>query len=272
MGKNKNKQNEGEMKNEEQQKREGEQNEGKMHQKKEGGNLTVVLKVDFHCDGCTLKIIKAVRSFEGVEKVTCDGEANKVTVIGKVDPLKLKEKVERKTNKAVQIVSPLPKDCKKQKVPGENGEDKKQKHKEKEPPVTTAVVKIHLHCEGCIQKIQKVITKNKGYKEMKMDMEKDLVTVTGTMDMKELVEELKKQLKKDVVIVPPKKEGGEKKDGGGGNGKGKDGQGGDNNKGGQMDNNGLMQVHYGYPYMDMYSAIQASEIFSDENANACSIM
>ncbi|OIT22243.1 PREDICTED: heavy metal-associated isoprenylated plant protein 3-like [Nicotiana attenuata] len=272
----KNKQNEGEMKSDKQQKKEGEKNEGKMksqeQQKKEGGNLTVVLKVDFHCDGCTLKIIKAVRSFEGVEKVTCDGEANKVTVIGKVDPLKLKEKVERKTNKAVQLVSPLPKDCKKEKVPGKNGEDKKQKPKEKEPPVTTAVLKIHLHCEGCIQKIQKVITKNKGYKEMKMDMEKDLVTVTGSMDMKELVEELKRQLKKDVVIVPPKKEGGEKKDGSsGGNGKGKDGQGGDNNKGGQMDNNG-MQVHYGYPYMDMYSAIQASEIFSDENANACSIM
>ncbi|XP_070006286.1 heavy metal-associated isoprenylated plant protein 3-like isoform X1 [Nicotiana sylvestris] len=277
MGKNTNKQNEEEMKKEEQQKKEGEKNEGKTkseeQQKKEGGNLTVVLKVDFHCDGCTLKIIKAVRSFEGVEKVTCDGEANKVTVIGKVDPLKLKEKVERKTNKAVQLVSPLPKDCKKQKVPGENGENKKQKPKEREPPFTTAVLKIHLHCEGCIQKIQKVITKNKGYKEMKMDMEKDLVTVTGSMDMKELVEDLKRQLKKDVVIVLSKKEGGEKKNGGGGggNGKGKDGQGGDNNKAWQMDNNG-MQVHYGYPYMDMYSAIQASEIFSDENAHACSIM
>ncbi|XP_059302637.1 heavy metal-associated isoprenylated plant protein 3 [Lycium ferocissimum] len=259
MGKNKSMKNiEGDMKSEEQQKKEGGKNEG---------NQSVVLKVDFHCDGCVRKIIKVVRSFEGVEKVICDNDANKVTAIGKVDPLKLKEKMERKLKKPVQLISPLPKDCKKEKNQNENdtkgtkGDDKK--NKEKEPPVTTTVLKLHLHCEGCIEKMHKIITKNKGYKEMKIDHEKDLVTVTGSIDMKELVEELKKKLKKDVEIVPPKKEGGEKKDGGDGKGKAKDGQGGGDNK---VVNNGMHNEkdQFGYPYMD--------QIFSDENPNACSIM
>ncbi|WMV35787.1 hypothetical protein MTR67_029172 [Solanum verrucosum] len=284
---------------------EGETKSEEQHQeKKEGGkneqnNRNVVLKVEFHCEGCVRKILKVVRSFEdyceccsvfiqsvrflvsdfpnfwsvtaekGVEKVISDSETNKVTAIGEVDALKLKVKVERKMNKAVQLISPLPKDCKKEKKQNENepkstkGDDKKTK--EKEPPVTTVILKLHLHCEGCIQKIQKAITKNKGYKEMKIDQEKELVTVIGSMDMKELVEVLKKQLKKDVQIVPPKKEGGEKKEGGGGGGgkgneKGKDGQGG-----------GEKKEQYEYPELDA-TAFHATQLFSDENANACSIM
>lgn len=94
------------------------------------------------------------------------------------------------------------------------------------------------------------------------------MTVTGSMDMKELVEALKKQLKKDVQIVPSKKEGGEKKEGGGGgkgNEKGKDGQGGGGGGGGEK------REQYEYPELDA-TAIHATQLFSDENANACSIM
>ncbi|KAK4719858.1 hypothetical protein R3W88_018196 [Solanum pinnatisectum] len=254
---------EGEMKSEEQQK------ERKEGGKNEQNNRNVVLKVEFHCEGCVRKILKAVRSFEdyceccsvffqavrflvsdfpnfwfvtsekGVEKVTCDSETNKVTAIGEVDALKLKEKVERKMNRPVQLISPLPKDCKKEKKHNENdskstkGDDKKTKEKE----------------------------------DMKIDQEKELVTVTGSMDMKELVEALKKQLKKDVQTVPPKKEGGEKKEGGGGGGggkgneKGKDGQGGGGEK----------REQYEYQEFDA-TAIHATQLFSDENALACSIM
>ncbi|KAF3640310.1 hypothetical protein FXO38_22198 [Capsicum annuum] len=80
-----------------------------------------------------------------------------------------------------------------------------------------------------------IVTKFKGHKEMKVD--KDLVTVTGSMDMKALAEMLKKHLKKEVELVPPKKEGGEKKEKGadngkgGGKGKGKDGEGNGEGKG-----------------------------------------
>ncbi|KAF3634424.1 heavy metal-associated isoprenylated plant protein 3-like [Capsicum chacoense] len=235
----------------------------------EANNRSVVLKLDLHCEGCVRRIIKAVRSFKGVEKVTCDGDTNKVTAIGEVDALKLKERVEKKLKRPVQLIYPLQKDCKKEKQKNEkgtNGEDKKAK--EKEPPVTTAVLKVHLHCEGCIKKIQKIITNNKGYKEMKMDFEKDLVTVTGAMDMKELVEALKKQGKKEVQIVPPKKEkeGGEKQDGGGGGkrkGKEKDGQGGGDG--------GDKQVQYEHQDMEA-TAVYVTQMLSDENTNACSIM
>ncbi|KAL2557449.1 Heavy metal transport/detoxification superfamily protein [Forsythia ovata] len=180
------------------------------------------------------------------------------------------------------------------------------------PPVTTAVLKVHLHCEGCIQKIHKIVTKTKGYDEMKIDRQKDTVTVAGAMDMKALAETLKKHLKREVEILLPKKEGGgggggEKKEKGGGDkGKGggddkgksgsKDGGGGDKGKGGgeledaggeKMEGN-KMQFQFGNPYPSMYGAGQmgdqfqyhphgygpyhAPQIFSDENPNACSVM
>lgn len=110
-----------------------------------------------------------------------------------------------------------------------------------------------------------------GYKEIKIDHEKELVTVTGSMDIKELVETLKKQLKKDVQIVPPKKEGGEKKEGGGG-GRGKENdKGKENEKGKDGEGGGDKKDVYEYQDMDA-TAIQAIQLFSDENANACTIM
>ncbi|KAL2239402.1 UNVERIFIED_CONTAM: Heavy metal-associated isoprenylated plant protein 3, partial [Sesamum indicum] len=149
------------------------------------------------------------------------------------------------------------------------------------PPVTTAVLKVHLHCEGCIQKIHKAVTKTKGYQEMKIDRQKELVTVTGAMDMKALAEVLKKHLKKEVEILPPKKEV-EKKENGGGSGdkgkssggeKGKSGgekgkiDGGEKGKsgggagggseemaGGEKMEANRMQFQVGYPYPYMYGA------------------
>lgn len=68
-----------------------------------------------------------------------------------------------------------------------------------------------------------------------MDGQKDLVTVTGTMDVNQLIPYLKEKLKRSVDVVPPKKpegDGGEKKEkeggggGGGGDKKEKEGEGG----------------------------------------------
>ncbi|PHU03902.1 hypothetical protein BC332_29153 [Capsicum chinense] len=199
--------------------------------KKDGGNLSVVLK-SCNCEGCATKVVKAIRSIVGVEKVMCDVDSKKLTVIGKVDPVMLREEVERKTQKNVEVVSRIPKKDGKGKGGGDNGsdngagEEKKKmqkqnkekdsrentggedkKPKEKELPITTVVLKLHCHCQGCIQKIDEIMIKFKGYKEMKVDEQKDLVTVTGSMDMKVLAETLKKHLKKEIEIVPPKKEG-----------------------------------------------------------------
>ncbi|XP_026415396.1 heavy metal-associated isoprenylated plant protein 3-like [Papaver somniferum] len=243
--------------------------------KKDDGIVTVVLKIDMHCEGCAKKVKKSVRHFEGVEEVQGDIASNKLTVKGKVDPVKIKEKLEQKTKKKVELISPSPP----KKVEGggekkvEGGGDKKKEEKKveekpaekkteekkteekkpaekkpeekkteekkpKEAPVVTVVLKIRLHCEGCITKIRKIITKYKGVQEVKIDNTKDLVTVKGTMDVKSLTPYLKEKLKRSVDIVPPpaaaapkkddggKKEGGgggEKKEGGGGGGEKKDG-------------------------------------------------
>lgn len=69
---------------------------------------------------------------------------------------------------------------------------------------------------------------------MTVDPKNDLVTVKGTMNVKELVPYLKEKLKRSIEIVPAKKDGGgdkkdgggDKKEGGGGDEKKKDGGGG----------------------------------------------
>lgn len=44
------------------QQKEGAKNEG---EKKDDGNVAVVLKMDMHCEGCAKKVRRAVRSFDG---------------------------------------------------------------------------------------------------------------------------------------------------------------------------------------------------------------
>ncbi|KAL0417684.1 UNVERIFIED_CONTAM: Heavy metal-associated isoprenylated plant protein 3 [Sesamum radiatum] len=227
-------------------------------------NVTVVLKADLHCEGCVSKVLKCIRSFDGVDTASI-GDEQRITVVGKVDPVKLRERVEQKTHKKVELISPQPKKDNANKKNGDGKENAKgdgdgkqekkkegkdknsskdksdeKKSKEKEPPVTTAVLKVHLHCEGCIQKSRKLSPNPRvrlsfppnpfifprgncfnepnvhgGYQEMKIDRQKELVTVTGAMDMKALAEVLKKHLKKEVEILPPKKEVEKKENGGG---------------------------------------------------------
>lgn len=124
---------------------------------------------------------------------------------------------------------------------------------------------------------------------MKIDRQKELVTVTGAMDMTALAQLLKKHLKREVDIMPPpqpKKEGNQKKSGGGnskaegggdnaksGKDKGENGkdkkrkESGGGGEGGEMaeggggekmeGNNGnrpQLQVGYPYPYPCIYEA------------------
>ncbi|KAK4408480.1 Heavy metal-associated isoprenylated plant protein 3 [Sesamum angolense] len=290
---------------------EGKQKEGENKKKENGGgknNVTVVLKADLHCQGCASKVIKCIRSFDGVDKVMM-GDGQTIMVVGEVDPAKLREKVEQKTHKKVELISPQPKKDgdkkengkgkensggdnakqeKKKESKDKNSNDKsdEKKSKEKEPPVVTAVLKVNLHCDGCMQKIYKTVTKTKGYQDIKIDTQKDLVTVTGSMDMKALVELLQKQLKKDVEIVPPKKDGEKKEKGRGDKGK----SGGDGGGDDKMEGNKMQAQPVGYPYPFMYGPsivgdqfhynpyaagpyqYHAPQIFSDENPNSCSVM
>ncbi|KAM0052716.1 putative heavy metal-associated isoprenylated plant protein/5/6 [Helianthus debilis subsp. tardiflorus] len=258
----------------------------------------VVLKIDLHCEGCAGRVVKAVRTLDGVESVRIgDSELNKLTVIGKLDPVKLRQKVEENNHQS----GGGGESKKKQQKPHENDKpslDKtKTANKPKEIPVTTGVLKVPLHCQGCIRRIHKVVTKTKGFMDMSFDKNKDLVTVKGAIDMKLLAEALQEKLKRGVEVVPSKKDGGGgdkkgKSDGGGNDGEGKGGGGGEKkgkNKGGGDGNGGnggkpdvYRMENYGgpmvYPYPQyaygpgFVEYVHAPQLFSDENPNACVIM
>ena len=219
--------------------------------KDDGGAAPAVYKFDMHCEGCAKKIKRFVRHMDGVENVKADTSANKLTVEGKIDPSKLRERLAERTGKKVDLISPLPKkaDAKdggggggEKKADGKDGggggekksdeksekkaDDKKADDKKpKEVPVSTVALKTRLHCDGCIQKIKRVIGKYKGVEKVDVDGAKDLITVKGKMDVKSLVPYLKEKLKRPIdMVVPAKKDdGGDKKEkGGDGGGEKKD--------------------------------------------------
>ncbi|CAF2366054.1 unnamed protein product [Brassica rapa subsp. trilocularis] len=269
------------------------ENKGDGGGEKKTASVTVVLKIDMHCEGCASKIVKCVRTFQGVETVKSESESGKLTVTGDVDPAKLREKLEEKTKKKVDLVSPQPKkekekekDSNKDKTKNDEDKNKEKKPEEKKPKeaaVTTAVLKVDFHCQGCIGKIQKTVTRTKGVNGLTMDKEKQLLTVKGTMDVKKLADTLSEKLKRKVEVVPPAKKDKE-------NGKGKENESGDKKKGGDgggKDNKGGEGVNameyvaaqpaygaayypggpYGYPIQ-----AHAPQMFSDENVNACVVM
>ncbi|GJS98338.1 heavy metal-associated domain, HMA containing protein, partial [Tanacetum coccineum] len=176
----------------------------------DGESVTVVLKLDLHCEGCAKKVKSSIRHFKGAESVNVDMAGNKITVTGKVDPAQVKERIEKKTKKNVEIVSPqVKKDDKKsdEKSPEKKSDDKKADAKKpKEIQASTVVLKIPLHCEGCIHKIKRTVSKFKGVESVIPDASKDLVLVKGTMNVNELVPHLKQKFKREVDVVLPKKD------------------------------------------------------------------
>ncbi|XP_044474247.1 heavy metal-associated isoprenylated plant protein 6-like [Mangifera indica] len=190
--------------------------------KKDDGVLTVVLKMELHCEGCAKKVKRVIKHYEGVQSVKTDCDANKITVVGNVNPTKLKERLEEKSKKKVELISPQPKkeagagggDKKTEEKKAEEKKPEEKKAEEKKPPKESSVVlKIRLHCDGCISKIKKVIKKINGADDVSVDNGKDLVMVKGSMDVKEMVAYLKDKLRRNVELVPSKKDdGGEKKD------------------------------------------------------------
>lgn len=269
--------------------------------KKEDGPLTVVMKVDMHCEGCARKVKKCVKDMPGVEDVKADVAGNKLTVIGKADPKTVVERVQKKSNKKVELISPLPKKDEGEKKKPEEKENKpEEKKKDKEPAVVTTVLRVHLHCDGCAQSVKKTILKMKGVQSVEPDLKNHTVTVKGTVDPNKLVEYLHRKTRKHVEIVPPKKdgdkkegdkkegdkkeggkkEGGEKKEGGGDK---KDGgeskKGGDNEKKGGEESKSDAEDKKDESKKNeapipryVIEHVHPPQLFSDENPNACSIM
>lgn len=112
---------------------------------------------------------------------------------------------------------------------------------------------------------------------MSIDRQKEVVTVKGAMDMKEVAALLSKKLKRSVEIVPPKKE-----KGGDGDKKEKREGGEEEEEAGKMEGNKKVQMgtEYAYGYHQYWqepgymptSYLHAPQLFSDENPNACLVM
>ncbi|XP_059661665.1 heavy metal-associated isoprenylated plant protein 7-like [Cornus florida] len=268
----------------------------------------VVLRVFMHCEGCARKVRRCLKGFEGVEDVLTDCKTHKVVVKGeKADPLKVLERVQRKSHRQVELLSPIPKPPAEDAKKPEEKEAPKPEEKKEEPQVITVFLKVHMHCEACAQEIKKRILRMKGVENAEPDLKGSQVTVKGVFDPPKLVEYVHKRTGKHAVIVkqePEKKEeekateGKEEKKGEDGDKDGKKGGGGAEEKkegGGDAaakpdsaaeEDEKLVDVkkndfHYYYPQQyQVYPARYAAEmynqyppqIFSDENPNACSVM
>ncbi|BAH91939.1 Os02g0819000 [Oryza sativa Japonica Group] len=246
--------------------------------------VTAVLNVDMHCDGCAKRIRASIRHYPGelslhpsssastpsllillcsisvdrtgVEGVAMEVDKGTMTVVGRFDAKKLRDRVANKTKKKVDLLpnnkkagddndnknnkanecdgKPADKkqqqqeddgdeagkeDKKKKKEKEEQDDQKKKKAKDNKKPVVpvpgTVVLKIGavgLHCDGCMNRIRTKLFHIQGVEQVAMEMAKNQVTVTGTMDIKALPEKLRKKLRRPVDVVPPGKQ--KDKDGG----------------------------------------------------------
>ncbi|OMO84155.1 hypothetical protein CCACVL1_10970 [Corchorus capsularis] len=171
----------------------------------------IVLKVYMHCEGCARKVRRCLKGFDGVEDVMTDCKSNKVVVKGeKADPLKVLARVQRKSHRQVELLSPIPKPPAPEEKKPEEPEKPKPEEKKEEPKVITVVLRVHMHCEACAQEIKKRILRMKGVESAEPDLKSSEVTVKGVFEAPKLVEYVYKRTGKHAVIV--KQEPDNKKD------------------------------------------------------------
>ncbi|KAL3374160.1 hypothetical protein AABB24_005895 [Solanum stoloniferum] len=171
----------------------------------------IVLRVYMHCEGCARKVCKSLKGFQGVEDVLTDCKSHKVVVKGeKADPLKVLERVQKKSHRKVELLSPIPKPpAEEAKKPEEKEIAKPEEKKEEPPQVITVVLKVHMHCEACAQEIKRRIQKMKGVENAEPDLKNSQVTVKGVFEATQLVDYVSRRTGKRAVIVkvePEKKE------------------------------------------------------------------
>ncbi|XP_028066412.1 heavy metal-associated isoprenylated plant protein 7-like isoform X2 [Camellia sinensis] len=161
----------------------------------------IVLSVYMHCEGCARKVRRCLKNFEGVEEVETDCKTHKVVVKGaKADPVKVLERVQMKSHRQVELLSPIPK-------PPAPKDAKKADEKEvakpldKKQEVITVVLKIYMHCEACSQEIKRRILRMDGVESVEPDLKSSQVTVKGVLDPPKLVEYVYKRTGKQALIV-----------------------------------------------------------------------
>ncbi|KAL6497281.1 hypothetical protein OROGR_029210 [Orobanche gracilis] len=152
----------------------------------------IVLRVFMHCEGCARKVRRCLKGFEGVEDVIADCRTSKVVVKGeRADPVKVLERVQRKSHRKVELISPIPKSPsstqEKPQVVQEQEMVKPDEKKEdkgfqnigtevpmnlwscavmcwflRQPPIITVVLGVYMHCDACAQEIKRRIQRMKG--------------------------------------------------------------------------------------------------------------
>ncbi|GFQ06697.1 hypothetical protein PHJA_002813700 [Phtheirospermum japonicum] len=198
-------------------------------------NGIIILGVYIHCEGCENEVLKCLRGFEGVDGIEIDANNQKVIVKGKkADPIKVAERLRKKTGKHVKLISPQPKK-----------QVKEEKKPEPEPKVIEVVLKIHMHCKGCAKDVKHCIHDLEGVQTVEPEMTKNLVMVKGTMDPQKLVEFISKRGGWRATIQDNKEK---KKE--------------------EVHNHKDDTICYIYPPEPLY----APQLFSDENPNSCSMM
>ncbi|XP_038983554.1 heavy metal-associated isoprenylated plant protein 7-like [Phoenix dactylifera] len=231
----------------------------------------IVLKVDMHCEACARKVERSLRRFEGVEEVKTDSMSRTVVVKGKgADPMKVCERIQKKTGKKVDLISPLPKPPEEEKK-----EEPPQEEKKEEPKAITVVLKVRMHCGKCAQVLQKRIKKMDGVESVVTDLPNDQIIVKGIIDPVKLVKNVYKRTRRQASIVQDeekkdeekkeeeKKEEEEKK----GEGEKKEEE--ENTE----DDKKIDAKKYEYwPSRFYVEYAYPPQIFSDENPNACTLM
>ncbi|TQE02497.1 hypothetical protein C1H46_011905 [Malus baccata] len=264
-----------EKKEKEEEKKEESKDEKKEEEKKEEKKEEppeIVLKVDMHCEACARKVARALKGFEGVEDVTTDSKASKVVVKGKAaaDPIKVCERLQRKSGKKVELISPLPKPPVEKEEEQVKEADKEEK-KEEPPAVVSVVLQVRMHCDACAQVLQKRIRKIQGVESVETDVGNNKVVVKGVMDPAKLTEDVYKKTRKQVSVVKEDEKKDEKKEDE--NKKEGEKKEGEEDKQGEDNKVDIKRSDY-WPtkYYSEYSSYPHPQIFSDENPNACSVM
>nr|XP_051196492.1 heavy metal-associated isoprenylated plant protein 3-like [Lolium perenne] len=206
-----------------------------------------------------------------------------MTVVGRFDAKKLRDRVARKTRKKVDLVGSNNSNTNKggggdKKEKGNDGEGKPEKKDEEGKELDKDSV--HAAVLHARQVLDRIPYMNAGVEQVRMDFPKNQVTVIGTMDAKCLPEKLRERLKRPVDVVAPGKDKDKdgKQQGEGGN-KDKEGgkQQGDCKDGKQSKEAAekAMAAELALWKTDYYDSqpLQATQfLLSDENPNACAVM
>lgn len=165
----------------------------------------IMLKVFMHCESCARKVRRSLKDFPGVEDVITDCKSHMVVVKGeKAEPLKVLERVQKKSHRKVELLSPIPTAPEEEKV-AEEEKAAPEEEKKEEPQIVIVVLKVHMHCEACAEEIKKRILKMNGVELVETDLKNSEVSVKGVYDPTMLVEYVYKRIGKHAVIMKEEK-------------------------------------------------------------------